>query len=83
MRQAAIESVATGAQRAERESDREQDDRACDQHRRRRDVLDREAASATPVDCPRKNDDANSATAVPRVSGAICVALICSVLCSM
>ncbi len=40
-------------------------------------------ASATPTDCPRKKIDAKSATAVPRRVGAICVALVCSVLCSM
>jgi len=39
--------------------------------------------SATPVDCPMNRLAANSATLLPRCSGAICVAFTCSVLCSM
>ncbi len=38
---------------------------------------------ATPDDWPKKKHEANAATAAPRRSGAICVALICSVLCIM
>ena len=41
------------------------------------------AASATPALWPRNNAEENPATAVPRASGSICVALVCSVLCSM
>ena len=40
-------------------------------------------ASVTPSDCPKKKAEAKSETAVPLTWGTICVALVCSVLCSM
>ena len=40
-------------------------------------------AMPTPSDWPRKKHEAKADTAAPRRSGAIWVALICSVLCSM
>ena len=40
-----------------------------------------EPDKATPEDWPKKKQEAKAATAAPRRSGAICVALICSVLC--
>ena len=41
------------------------------------------ATTLTPTDWPMNNTLANSATAAPRACGAICVAWVCSVLCSM
>jgi hypothetical protein len=40
-------------------------------------------AMARPADWPVKKQNANAATAAPRCSGAICVALVCRVLCIM